>query len=59
MVFDSNFSFSDHVSQVIKSTALQAQYLPHKGELSALIKQNYYHRESRGVFKVSNPGLWV
>ena len=24
------------------------QYLPHKGELSALIKQNHYHRESRG-----------
>ena len=28
----------------IKSTALQAQYLPHKGELSVLIKQNHYHR---------------
>ena len=27
---------------------MQAQYLPHKGELSALVKQNHYHRESRG-----------
>ena len=39
-------------SNLIYSTALQAQYLPHKGELLALIKQNHYHRESGGVFKV-------
>ena len=38
---------------------LQAQYLQHRGELSALIKQYNYQRESQGAFKVSNPGLWV
>ena len=28
--------------------ALQAQYLPHNEELSALIKQNHYHMEVEG-----------
>ena len=27
---------------------MQAQYLPHNGELSALIKQNHYHMEVEG-----------
>ena len=48
------FPYYIHISQwcklsnVIYSTALQAQYLPHKGELSALIKQNHYHRRVEG-----------
>ena len=46
-------------SNLISSTALQAQYLPHRGELSALINQNHFPKESQGAIKVNDPGLWV
>ena len=32
----------------IQSIALQAQYLPHNGELSALIEQNHFHIKVEG-----------
>ena len=38
----------EYENDLIKSTALQAQYLPHRGKLSALIKQNHYCREVKG-----------
>ena len=35
-------------SNLILSTALQGQYIPHEGELSALTKQNHNLREVEG-----------
>ena len=35
-------------SNLIKPTALQAQYLPYNGELSVLMKHNHYRREVEG-----------
>ena len=40
---------------VVCFNPLQAQYLPHKGELSALVNKNRSLKESPGEFKVSGP----
>ena len=46
-----------HLSQgsnlyLILSTALEAQYLPHNEELSALIKQNHHRMEVEGCSRL-------
>ena len=57
-VFDMSLQVSAK-SNLIKSTPLQVQYLPHNGNSVCWLTEIVYCKESRRVVKVSDPGLWV